>query len=411
MQPAIVATGLGKTFRKHGANRATTWQELVLTAGRGITRPERFWGLRDLSFTVTHGRMFGIIGRNGAGKSTLLRLLGGLFRADEGTVQVNGRVSGLLDLGAGFHPDLTGRENVYISGVVGGLTRREVSARFEEIVEFAELRSVIDEPLRTYSTGMHMRLAFSVAVHVGSQILLVDEVLAVGDLPFQRKCIDRIQHFRDQGCTVIVVAHDLTMVRELCDDALWLDHGRLQKIGSSDEVVRAYSDDAVQETILRNKFQETTGPMEDTAGMRRIGSREVELASVDVMSSQRKVMADFRCGEPVRVEISYFAQEAVRDPVFVVSITEEDGRVRFKAATGGALSHIPLVKGRGRLSLRIQDLHLTPGKYYVDVGVYEKEWRYAYDYCWRVHLISFRHDLSGGNGASARNPRVDWTIA
>jgi lipopolysaccharide transport system ATP-binding protein len=201
------------------------------------------------------------------------------------------------------------------------------------------------------------------------------------------------------------------MVRELCDDALWLDHGRLQKIGSSDEVVRAYSDDAVQETILRNKFQETTGPMEDTAGMRRIGSREVELASVDVMSSQRKVMADFRCGEPVRVEISYFAQEAVRDPVFVVSITEEDGRVRFKAATGGALSHIPLVKGRGRLSLRIQDLHLTPGKYYVDVGVYEKEWRYAYDYCWRVHLISFRHDLSGGNGASARNPRVDWTIA
>jgi lipopolysaccharide transport system ATP-binding protein len=410
MQPAIMATGLGKTFRKHGANRPATWQELVLQAGRGVKRPERFWGLRDLTFTVARGRMFGIIGRNGAGKSTLLRLLGGLFRPDEGTVQVNGRVSGLLDLGAGFHADLTGRENVHIAGVVGGLTRREVTERFETIVEFAELRSVIDAPLRTYSTGMHMRLAFSVAVHVGPQILLVDEVLAVGDLPFQRKCIDRIRHFKVQGCTVIVVSHDLTMVRDLCDDALWLDHGRLQKIGSSDEVVRAYSEDAVQETIRRTKFNESTGPGEG-AGMRRIGSREVELASVDVMSSERKLTSAFQSGEPVHVEIAYFAPEAVRDPVFVVSITEEEGRVRFQAATDGVLSSIPVVEGHGRLSLRIRDLRLTQGKYYVDVGVYEKDWKYAYDYHWRVHSISFLHGPSGHTAAGAPNPRADWAVA
>jgi lipopolysaccharide transport system ATP-binding protein len=410
MQPAIVATGLGKIFRKHGADRAATWQELVVKAGRGVTRPERFWGLRDLSFTIARGRMFGIIGRNGAGKSTLLRLLGGLFRADEGTVQVNGRVSGILELGAGFHPDLTGRENVHIAGVVGGLTRREVAERFETIVEFAELRSVIDAPLRTYSTGMHMRLAFSVAVHVDPQILLVDEVLAVGDLPFQRKCINRIQHFKDQGCTVIVVAHDLTMVRELCDDALWLDGGRLQKIGSSAEVVQAYSDAAVQETIRRTKFDESTGPHERSARM-RIGSREVEIASVDVMSSERKLRAEFQCGEPLHVEITYFAPEPVRDPIFIVSITEEAGPVRFQAATDDALSSMPVVKGHGRLSLRVRDLRLMPGKYYLDVGVYDKDWTYAYDYHSRIQSLSFLHGPSGYTGGDARNPRADWAVA
>ena len=410
MQPAIVATGLGKTFQKYGAERPTTWQDLVLKATRGLTRPQRFWGLRDLSFTVARGRMFGIIGRNGAGKSTLLRLLGGVLCADEGTVQVNGRVSGLLELGAGFHPDLTGRENVQIAGVVGGLTRREVAKRLEAIVEFAELQSVIDAPLRTYSTGMHMRLAFSVAVHVDSQILLVDEVLAVGDLPFQRKCINRIQHFKNQGSTVIVVAHDLTMVRELCDEALWLDYGRLKKVGSSEEVVRAYSDDAAQETLRRTKFDETVGAREGGADMRRIGSREVEVASVDLMSSHREPTTEFQCGEPVHIEIGYFAPKAVRDPVFVVSITEEGGRVRFQAATDGVLNSMPVVEGHGRLLLRVRDLRLAPGKYYVDVGVYEKDWKYAYDYHWRVHSINFLHSPAGNNGEPG-DARADWAVA
>jgi lipopolysaccharide transport system ATP-binding protein len=207
---------------------------------------------------------------------------------------VNGRVSGLLELGAGFHPDLTGRENVQIAGVVSGLTRREISERFETIVEFAELRSVIDAPLRTYSSGMHMRLAFSVAVHVDPQILLVDEVLAVGDLSFQRKCIDRIRRFKKQGCTVIVVSHDLSMVRELCDDALWLEQGRMKKIGTSDEVVHAYSDDTFQETVRRTKFDAGA----DCAGSARFGSREIELASIDVMSSQGEPRRSFSAESP-----------------------------------------------------------------------------------------------------------------
>ncbi len=407
MKPAIVVTGLGKVFQKYGADRPFTWQELVLKAGRGLTQPERFWGLRDLTFTVARGRMFGIIGRNGAGKSTLLRLMGGLFRADEGTVQVNGRVSGLLELGAGFHPDLTGRENVQIAGVVGGLTRREIAERFDAIVEFAELRSVIDAPLRTYSSGMNMRLAFSVAVHVDPQILLVDEVLAVGDLTFQRKCIDRIRHFRKQGSTVIVVSHDLTMVRELCDDALWLEQGRLKRIGAAEAVVQAYLDEALQETLRRTKFAADA----DGCSSGRFGSREVELASIDLLSSEGERSAEFQCGEPLHVEIAYFAPEAVRDPVFFVSINGEEGNVRFKTATDGAFNSIPVVEGHGRLSLKVSDLQLKPGKYYVDVGVWEKDWKYAYDYHSRVHSISFRNGPAGYSDGDAGNPRADWAVA
>ena len=409
MQPAIIVTGLGKMFQKHGADRPATWQELLLKAGRGLTTPERFWGLRDLSFTVAAGRMFGIIGRNGAGKSTLLRLLGGLFRADEGTVQVSGRVSGLLELGAGFHPDLTGRENVQIAGVVGGLTRREIAERLDTIIDFAELRCVIDAPLRTYSSGMHMRLAFSVAVHVDPQILLVDEVLAVGDLPFQRKCINRIRRFKKQGCTVIVVSHNLTMVRELCDDALWLELGRLKKIGTAEEVVRAYSDDVFQETVRRTKIE--NGEVADSTGARRFGSREVELGSTGVMSHQGDRKSEFECGESVHVEISYFAPKAVRDPVFFVSIAEEGGRVRFQAATDEAVNSIPVAEGHGRLSLRVRDLQLKPGKYYVDVGVYEKDWKYAYDYHSRVHSINFRNGPGGYSSSDAGNPHADWAVA
>ena len=407
MQPAIVVTALGKVFRPPGTDRPTTWQELLLKAARGYARPEPFWGLRGLSFTVARGRMFGIIGRNGAGKSTLLRLLGGLFRADEGTVKVNGRVSGLLELGAGFHPDLTGRENVQIAGVVGGLTRREVHERFETIVDFAELRAVIDAPLRTYSSGMHMRLAFSVAVHVDPQILLVDEVLAVGDLSFQRKCIDRIRRFKRQGCTVVVVSHDLNMVRELCDDALWLEQGRLKKIGIAGEVVRAYSDETFQETVRRTRFYAG----EECAEAKRFGSREMELSSIDVMSGDREARAEFQCGEPVHMEIAYFAPEAVRDPVFFVSITGEQGSVGFQAATDGAINSIPVVEGHGRLSLTVTDLQLNPGKYYVDVGVYEKDWKYAYDYHSRVHAINFRDGAADYSRNDRGSPRAHWAVA
>jgi ABC-type polysaccharide/polyol phosphate transport system ATPase subunit len=189
--------------------------------------------------------MLGIIGRNGAGKSTLLRLIGRLLRPDEGIVTARGRISGILELGAGFHGDLTGVENIYIAGTVGGLTRREVRNRIDSIVAFSELEECIDRPLRGYSSGMQMRLAFSVAIHVNPDILLVDEVLSVGDLAFQQKCLARIQEFKQSGCTIIVVSHTLNTVRDLCDTCIWLDNGRVRSLGDAAEVVDKYADDAM----------------------------------------------------------------------------------------------------------------------------------------------------------------------
>ena len=240
MKDTVIVHGLGKQYRRYHQDRPWTLQEVFQRGFHRIRPVEYFWALRDVSFALVPGRMMGVIGGNGAGKSTLLRLIGGVGRPDEGALTVRGRIDALLDLGAGFHPDLTGRENVFISGVINGLTRREVSQQFDSIVAFAELEEFIDSPMRTYSTGMQMRLAFSVATHTYPKVLLIDEVLAVGDLAFQHKCLKRIAQFKADGCTIILVSHDTGLVAQMCDEALWLNPGRVMAHGPADEVVRRY---------------------------------------------------------------------------------------------------------------------------------------------------------------------------
>jgi lipopolysaccharide transport system ATP-binding protein len=242
---AIIVRGLGKQFRRYHPDRPLTLQDAVLQGLRRMGPAERFWALRDVSFSVGWQRMVGIVGANGAGKSTLLRLIGGIGRPDEGSVRVQGRIGALLDLGAGFHPDLTGRENVFIGGVIDGLTRRDVARRFDAIVDFAELSESIDSPLRTYSSGMRLRLAFAVAIHTEPQVLLVDEVLAVGDVAFQWKCLERIQHLKATGCAIVLVSHDLKQIGEMCDEALWLRDGRVAERGHADRIVAQYVADAM----------------------------------------------------------------------------------------------------------------------------------------------------------------------
>src|SRR6202007_1095389 len=225
MGPPSVVQGVSKQFRHYHHGRPRTLHEALLH-GLCHWRPtEGFWALRDVSFSIAPGHMVGVIGANGAGKSTLLRLIGGVGRPDAGHIELHGRIGALLELGAGLHGDLTGRENVYISGIIAGLTRREVEQRFEAIVDFAELQEFIDNPLRTYSTGMRMRLAFAVAVHIEGEILLIDEVLSVGDWACKRKCMERIAQFKTQGRTILFVSHDIRSIVELCDEALWLHAG------------------------------------------------------------------------------------------------------------------------------------------------------------------------------------------
>jgi lipopolysaccharide transport system ATP-binding protein len=236
----IVVRSVGKSYRRYHPGRPRTLQEAVTRGLYGLRPVDRFWALRDISFRVSPGKMLGIMGANGAGKSTLLRLIGGVGRPDEGQVLVRGRIGALLDLGAGFHPDLTGRENVYINGVISGLTRKEVSRSFDSIVGFAELEDFIDSPLRVYSTGMQMRLAFAIAAHIEPEVLLIDEVLAVGDITFQQKCIQRIKQFKSQGCTILLVSHDPKVTMDLCDEAIWLRAGKLVSHGEGAKVADQY---------------------------------------------------------------------------------------------------------------------------------------------------------------------------
>lgn len=229
MNEVVRAEGLWHSYRLRRRDRA----------GRKSTS-DVLWALQDVSFSVAAGQTVGVVGVNGSGKSTLLRVIGGVLQPDRGAIEVSGRVGTILELGSGFHPDLTGRENVFVNGIIEGHTRKAVRERFDEIVAFAELEEFIDSPLRAYSSGMEMRLGFSIAVHVDVDVLLIDEILAVGDFAFKQKCFKRLDEFRESGCTNIIVAHESELLRRLCDQVLWIDEGRLKMAGPAAEVLDAY---------------------------------------------------------------------------------------------------------------------------------------------------------------------------
>ena len=394
MRDAIVVHNLGKQFRRYHVDRPTTLQEAVLSGLRRIGPAERFWSLRNISFRVTPGRMLGVLGSNGAGKSTLLRLLGGVGHPDEGHLIVHGRISALLDLGTGFHPDLTGRENVFINGVIAGLTRHEVARRFDSIVEFAELEAFIDNPLRTYSTGMQMRLGFAVAAHTDPEILLIDEILAVGDLAFQRKCLDRTAQFKAQGCTIVLVSHDANSIQQLCDEALWLRQGKLVAYGPADVVAGQYVAEMSAETRRRTPATRpvvrTPAGAELRVNENRFGSMEMEIVAVRLLDPAGRLVTELDSGDPLHIEIEYLASNPIPEPIFSVTISREDGLICYDTSTDGAGHHLPTVHGPGQVTFRIERLDLIGGQYYVDVGVYEREWAYAYDYHWHVYPLIVR---------------------
>jgi lipopolysaccharide transport system ATP-binding protein len=246
----------------------------------------------------------------------------------------------LLDLGAGFHLDLTGRENVYVSGVISGLTHDQVAERFDAIVEFAELEAFIDSPLRTYSTGMQMRLGFSVAIHTEPEVLLIDEVLAVGDLAFQRKCIDRIEQFRADGCTIMLVSHDASLIQRLCDDALWLRRGQTVEYGSAKAVAQRYMEEMAVETRRRTpetrRSVRTSSETELRIKENRFGSLEMEIVTVRLLDRDGYPIAELGSGDPLFVEIEYKAPSHIPNPISSVTISQEDGTVCYDTATDGA---------------------------------------------------------------------------
>ncbi|MEI6243534.1 MAG: ABC transporter ATP-binding protein, partial [Acidobacteriota bacterium] len=239
---AIELNNVTKVYRRFGGKQFATLKSALLQRSilRELQPAETFQALNDVSFSVPKGCTFAVIGRNGSGKSTALKLVAGITKPTSGTVQVDGRISALIELGAGFHPEISGRENVFINGIMLGLTKREVQDRFDDIVEFAELTEFIDAPVKTYSSGMYMRLGFAVAIHVDPDVLLVDEVLAVGDEGFTHKCLDKFADFKRRGKTILLVTHSLGLVERFCDDAVWLDHGKTLAQGDPKRVIGAY---------------------------------------------------------------------------------------------------------------------------------------------------------------------------
>lgn len=411
MPEAIVAAGVGKLFRRY-ADRPRSLGEFVVHGWRRRARLQPFWALRDVSFRLAHGRTLGVIGRNGAGKSTLLRLVGGLGRPTEGRIETRGRIRALLDLGSSFHHDLTGRENLFVAGVVAGLTRREVRERYAAIVAFAELEDFIDNPVRTFSTGMLMRLAFSVAVHTDPEILLVDEVLAVGDQAFQEKCLQRIAEFKQKGCAILLVSHDAASIERLCDDALWLRNGRVEAYGESKAVVERYVGELMAETHRRTPRGQP--PVRASSGVElrlnenRFGTLELQIVGVNILGAQGQPVDELAPGQAVTIEIECKGSQPISSPNFGVSISREDGLVCYDVTTAADALVTPDLESGGRVRLTIDRLDLVAGDYYVDVAAYERDWSYAYDMHW--HAYPFR--VRGGtetNGLLSIPHR--WAVA
>jgi lipopolysaccharide transport system ATP-binding protein len=326
----------------------------------------------------------------------LLRLIGGVGRPDTGHIDVRGPIGALLDLGAGFHPDLTGRENALLAGILNGLTRRQVIERLDSIVSFAEVEKAIDNPIRTYSSGMQMRLAFSVAVHTEPDILLIDEVLSVGDIAFQRKCLDRIAQFRAAGCSILLVSHEGSMVQAMCDEAIWLNSGRLMAQGGAHDVVHQYVAymGPAEPSLAESRPQEersnplaspspstirtTRGnelPLED----QRFDSMELEIGVVRLLDLEGRAVTEVVSGQPLQIEIGFVAKGRLLAPIFYARLLREDGLVCANLTTEFSTLSLSAIQGPGCIALFLERLDLNRGRYVVDVGCYAQDWAYAYD--------------------------------
>ena len=378
----ITVENVSKRFRLYHERN----QSLKISMLRGRRAQfEEFWALRDVSFEVQDGLTFGLIGENGSGKSTLLKCIAKILRPDSGRIRVTGKVSALLELGAGFHPELSGRENIYLNGSILGLGKRELDRKFDEIVGFAGLERFIDTPVKNYSSGMYVRLGFSVAINVDPDILLIDEILAVGDEHFQRRCNEKFADFKREGRTILIVSHALGSVRNLCDRVALLDHGRVKELGPANEVIDAY---------LGNVHTDRSEPTEDGA---RWGSGEVQLSRVEVLGAGGTPTSWVRTGALATLRLHYSARTPIRRPVFKVVVTRMDGIDVSGLNTRDSDCILEEIAGEGYVDLVIDHLPLLPGTYDISASVHDFTQLHDYD----VRHRALRFDVEPGDHPGA----------
>ena len=363
-EAAVVVNDVSKRFRLY-KDRSTSLKERVTRLRRSVY--DEYWALRDVSLEVPKGTTYGLIGHNGSGKSTLLRLMAGIHRPTSGSVDVRGRVSALLELGAGFHPELTGRENVYLNGSILGLGKKAINAKIDEIVEFAGLGEFIDSPVKIYSSGMFVRLGFSVAVHVEPDILIIDEVIAVGDEDFQRRCFDHLYRLRSQGATIIMVTHSLNLVQTMCDNAAWLDHGELRAIGAAPDVVHQYLDEVnVVEAERIGGGTEGAAEAEVRSAHDLISIDEVEFLGRDGLPT--KVATPL---EPLTVRMHWTAREPIELPLFSFAVESEAGVYVANPGMQTEDHTGKLLTGSGHVDYTVDSLALGPGQYTFSVAAHD----------------------------------------
>jgi ABC-type polysaccharide/polyol phosphate transport system ATPase subunit len=380
---AIALENVSKNYRLWGRRSQFATLKSALLKRDLLPAPDAsVAALRDVSFAVDRGEAFGIIGRNGSGKSTLLKLVSGILKPTTGKLAVNGRIAALIELGAGFHPEITGRENVYINGIMLGLSRREVDQRFDKIVEFSGISEFLDQPVKTYSSGMYVRLGFAVAVHVDPDILLIDEVLSVGDEEFSARCVAKIQEMKYRGVTLLFVTHQLDQVRNLCDRALWLDHGRVEAIGDPMRVVDAYLQEvsgapatSVAEAAAPSEPQEPKSKDDEE----RWGSGEIVIRRVSLADDHDRELVAVGAGTPVTVDLDVETRVPQEDFVFGVGIYHADGTCVYGTNTEIEGWVPEKIEGSSRVRFVVPSLDLVSGTYRIDAAVHTRNGR-AFDY-------------------------------
>lgn len=401
---AIEVHNIKKKFRVY-LDKGNTLKEKVLFRRR--REYEERTVLNGITFSVKKGESIGLIGHNGCGKSTTLKLLSQIMYPDSGEIEMCGRISSLIELGAGFHPDMSGRENIYINASIFGLSKKEIDKRLEDIIAFSELEDFIDNPVRTYSSGMYMRLAFSVAINVDADILLIDEILAVGDTNFQTKCFNKLREIKAKGVTIILVTHDLLTVEKFCDIAIWLNDGKIVKQGNSNEVIDCYMNymniqkiESVQKDEERKKKQKddkkeedkheqsskknfdelenkekTTDQIEDEIDYNadHFGLKNIEIIRADMINSQGEVTRIFNMNDEVRIKMYYKVNKPLSEYVFGIGIYNLDGVCLYGNNTQLDRIHIPHTSNSGIITCKIKNLPLLGGRYILNVAVVDRD--------------------------------------
>jgi lipopolysaccharide transport system ATP-binding protein len=397
MKEAIRVENITKQYRLGALRHETMLRDVItnLFRRRPRKREETILALNDLSFSVDVGEVVGLIGRNGAGKSTLLKVLSHITYPTSGRIRVRGRVASLIEVGTGFHDELTGRENIYLNGSILGMRKREIDARLEQIIEFAGVHQFVDTPIKRYSSGMRLRLGFAVAAHMEPDVLFVDEVLAVGDAEFQKKCLSTMGDMRTGGRTVIFVSHNMAAIENLCPRTIWIDAGKMRQDGPSDQVIAAY-------LATFSESQRTGYDLENVHG--RSGNGVVRFTRVEFFNEAGEPAAVFRCGEPLRARFFYRAHERASDLRFGVIIHSDMGTRVATVSNWHAGYHIPALEaGEGSIDLAIDDLFLLPNRYYLTIYTGTVGQTYdRIDHCIAIDVDESNAYGNQGRGVNAR---------